>query len=156
MESTDLDQHGGVDSAREEAHKVPGESELLPGVQAPRECLSPRRQIGKVGAADRLLADGQGDQPDPNVTDGRDMATGDGRRDVSTGGVGRCGDGPLLTERKLLKPDGVTLIRQGGYTDGLAIDESETQSSLMTVQMPVDGVAGRSPPIQSRRRPIER
>ena len=29
VEFTDLDQHGGVDAAREEAPSVPGESELL-------------------------------------------------------------------------------------------------------------------------------
>ena len=69
VKPADLDQHGGVDAARMQAQLVPGETELLPGVQAPRECLSPRRQIGKVGAADRLLADGQGDQPDPNARD---------------------------------------------------------------------------------------
>ena len=72
VQSADLDQPGGVDAARE-----PGESALLPGVQAPRECLPPRRQVDKVGSAGWLLADVQGDPFDSNVTDGHDMATGD-------------------------------------------------------------------------------
>ena len=94
------------------------------------------RRAGDRAAADRLLADGQGDQPDLNMTDGRDMATGDGRCDVSTGDAGRCGDGPPLTGRMLRKPEGVTPIRKGGYTDGLAMtDETETHVD----DSPVDG-----------------
>ena len=50
------------------------ENQLSPGVQAPRECLSPRRQIDKVGAAGWLLEHSQGDQPKLSLIDGRDMA----------------------------------------------------------------------------------
>ena len=42
------DEHGGDGDIRGEAHPVPGDLEPMPGVQAPRECLSPRRQVGKV------------------------------------------------------------------------------------------------------------
>ena len=40
----------------------------------------------------------------------------------------------------LRKPEGVTPIRKGGYTDGLAIDESQTRVNDMTVQTQVDGM----------------
>ena len=97
VQFADIDQHGGVYSARMPAQSVPGGSELLPGVQAPRESLSPRRQVGKVGAADWLLADVQGDLIDLNSTDGPDVATGDRRRDLTGDPVSRRGDGPPLT-----------------------------------------------------------
>ena len=52
VDSADIDQPGSaVDSARVQADRRPGELELLPGVQAPRECLTPQRQVDKVGTA---------------------------------------------------------------------------------------------------------
>ena len=140
VDSADIDQPGSANSARMQAQSVSGETELLPGVQAPRECLSPRRQVDKVWSAGGLLADVQGDPLEPNPTDGRDMATGDGRCDGQTGDVSRRGDGPPLTGRMLRKPEGATAIPKGAYTDGLAIDESETQVDEMTVQTQVDGM----------------
>ena len=57
MDSADIDQPGSaVDSARMQADRRPGEDELLPGVQAPRECLSPRRQVDMQGLVSRLAA----------------------------------------------------------------------------------------------------
>ena len=52
VHSADIDQPGSaVGSARVQADRRPGELELLPGVQAPRECLTPQRQVDKVGTA---------------------------------------------------------------------------------------------------------
>ena len=54
-DSTTPTEHGGDNRARGEASRRPGDLELQPGVQTPRECLTPRRQVDKVCAADGLL-----------------------------------------------------------------------------------------------------
>ena len=69
------------------------------------------------------------------MTNGRDMATGDGRCDGLTGDVSRRDDGLPLTRHNLLKPEGVPAIPKGASTDSLAMtDETETQVDVMTVQ----------------------
>ena len=89
VDFADFDQHGGVDCIRVRGEAArPGDLELMPGVQAPRECLSPRRQVDKVSAAGWLLDVVQLDPTEPieqDETDETDISRSDAVTPIPNG-----------------------------------------------------------------------